>query len=50
MEKIIYALWANEGESRESFVARADALLYQSKSEGRNRVCCEPDDKDALSA
>ena len=39
-----------KGESRESFVARADALLYQSKSEGRNRVCCEPDDKDALSA
>jgi diguanylate cyclase (GGDEF)-like protein len=28
-------------ESRESFVARTDALLYQAKHEGRNRVCSE---------
>ncbi len=31
-------------ESRESFVARADALLYQAKNEGRNRVCSESED------
>jgi diguanylate cyclase (GGDEF)-like protein len=28
-------------ESRESFIARTDALLYQAKREGRNRVCGE---------
>jgi diguanylate cyclase (GGDEF)-like protein len=28
-------------ETRESFVARVDALLYQAKNEGRNRVCKE---------
>ena len=35
-------------ETRESFVARADALLYQAKNEGRNRVCSEHEDKDLL--
>jgi diguanylate cyclase (GGDEF)-like protein len=30
-----------KGESCESLIARADALLYQAKAEGRNRVCSE---------
>jgi diguanylate cyclase (GGDEF)-like protein len=38
------------GESRETFVARADALLYQAKNEGRNRVCSESAEGDASSA
>lgn len=37
-------------ESPESFVARTDALLYQAKHEGRNRVCSEPEDRDVLDA
>lgn len=35
-------------ETPDSFVARTDALLYKAKNEGRNRVCSEPDGKDAL--
>lgn len=38
-----------KNETRESFVARVDALLYQAKNEGRNRVCKEPEDGDAIS-
>lgn len=30
------------GNSANDFVARADAMLYRAKQEGRNRVCCEP--------
>lgn len=37
-----------KGESPEDFIARTDALLYQAKSEGRNRVCSEPNITDAL--
>jgi len=37
-----------KNESPESFVARTDALLYQAKNEGRNRVCSEPNGRDAL--
>jgi diguanylate cyclase (GGDEF)-like protein len=33
-------------ETRESFVARTDALLYQAKHEGRNRVCSEQIEQD----
>jgi diguanylate cyclase (GGDEF)-like protein len=32
-----------QGESLEQAVARADALLYQAKAEGRNRVITDPD-------
>lgn len=38
------------GESRESFVARADALLYQAKNAGRNRVASEPGEAPAIVA
>jgi diguanylate cyclase (GGDEF)-like protein len=37
-----------EGESQESFISRADALLYQAKHEGRNRVCSEQRDEDVI--
>ena len=37
-------------ESHESFVARTDALLYQAKNEGRNRVCSEREDSDTATA
>lgn len=37
------------GESRESFFARIDALLYRAKREGRNRVCDEASILDASS-
>lgn len=34
-------------ESRERFIARADALLFAAKKAGRNRVCSEDDTLDA---
>lgn len=39
----IGAVIANPGESPEECVARADKLMYQSKSKGRNRVTLEGD-------
>lgn len=35
------------GESKESFIARAETLLRQAKEEGRNRVCSEPFERTA---
>lgn len=35
-------------EPREDFISRADALLYQAKHEGRNRVCGEIVDPDGV--
>ena len=37
-------------ESRESFLARADALLFAAKDAGRNRVCSEDNALDTLDA
>ncbi len=37
------ATLAKENDTADSLIERADSLMYQSKSEGRNRVSCFPD-------
>ncbi len=36
------AQWRN-GESADSWLARADAMMYRAKESGRNRVCFDAD-------